>query len=183
MHVIDRLVIQRPDSAAVRPGAFLFTTVSPSVRRVLINVESDDFGTVERRECGCPLGELGLSTHLHGIRSHEKVTTEGMSFSRTDVVALLETTLPARFGGAATDYQLVEDDRAGLRRLEIVVDPRVGPVDEAQVARLFLAEMGAGSASSRMMARIWREGQTVTVVRRQPHVTAAGKINTVHVLR
>ena len=34
-----------------------------------------------------------------------------------------------------------------------------------------------------MMARIWREGQTVTVVRRQPHVTAAGKINTVHVLR
>ena len=47
---------------------------------------------------------------FHTIRSHEKLTAGGMTLLDTDVIRLLDEVLPARFGGAPTDYQLVEHE-------------------------------------------------------------------------
>jgi hypothetical protein len=53
---------------------------------------------------------LGWTTHLRDIRSQEKLTAGGMTFLDTDLIRVLEEVLPARFGGAPTDYQLVEEE-------------------------------------------------------------------------
>jgi len=85
--------------------AFLFTSVMDRPSRVLLNVESGDYGVLETRECGCELGALGWKQHLHSIRSFDKLTGWGMTFVGTNLVHIVEAVLPARFGGASTDYR------------------------------------------------------------------------------
>ena len=105
--------IQRePDSgSAMGIGALSFTTLLPASSKIMINVESGDYAEMEERPCGCPFGEVGMRTHLSGIRSYEKLTTEGNALPRrSDLYALVDEVLPARFGGGPTDYQLVEEE-------------------------------------------------------------------------
>ena len=96
-------------------------------------MDTGDFGEVEEQACECALGALGLTTHLRGIRSFEKLSGEGTTFVHTDLLRVLEEVLPARFGGAGDDYQVVETEQAeGILRLELAVSPRVGAVDPEQ---------------------------------------------------
>src|SRR5262245_6104317 len=100
-----------------------------------------------------------------------------MTFLDADVIRVLEEVLPAQFGGAPTDYQLVEDEGPdGLPRLALVVHPSVGPVPAAAMARAFLAAIGGGSGAERMMGIVWREAELVRVERRPPLLTESGKI-------
>jgi hypothetical protein len=134
----------------------------------------------DERPCGCLLGDLGLTTHLEGIRSFEKLSGEGTTFVHTDLLRVLEEVLPARFGGAGDDYQVVETESAdGILRLELIVAPRVGPADPSVVREVFLDALGDGSLD-RLRAEIWRRAGTVTVSRRLPHPTRAGKILPFH---
>jgi len=169
-----------PDNTLVR--ALHHTTVTLSSRTLVLNLESGDCGEVEERECGCLLGQLGLSVHVRGIKSYEKLTSEGMNFLRSDLLRLIEEILPARFGGGPTDYQLVEDEEDGLPTVAVVVAPEVGTVDEGEVVRTVLEGLAAGASEKRMMAGIWRDGGTVRVLRRRPYATAAGKVQPLHVL-
>jgi hypothetical protein len=146
----------------------------------MINVESDDYGVLSERTCGCPLGEVGLTTHMRGIRSYEKLTSEGNHFLGSDLLVLIESVLPARFGGAPSDYQLVEEEIGGLPRVGVVVRPSLGPVNEREVVAAVLTHLGA-EPRNRLMADVWREGDTVQVLRREPHMTAAGKILPLHI--
>jgi len=187
VHVsLDRFAVIQPElrrgpgGALVR--AFHHTTVTLSSRMLVINLESGDYGEVEERECDCLLGQLGLSVHLHAIRSYDKLTSEGMNFLRSDLVRLIEEVLPARFGGGPTDYQLVEDEEDGLPKVAVVVAPGVGPVDDGEVVRTVLEALAAGAPQNRMMAGIWRDGRTVRVLRRTPYATGAGKVQPLHVL-
>jgi hypothetical protein len=160
--------------------AFLFTSLLTSAPKVLLNVETGDHGAVDERPCGCLLGDLGLTTHLEGIRSFEKLSGEGTTFVHTDLLRVLEEVLPARFGGAGDDYQVVETESAdGILRLELIVAPRVGPADPSVVREVFLDALGDGSLD-RLRAEIWRRAGTVTVSRRLPHPTRAGKILPFH---
>jgi hypothetical protein len=93
----------------------LYTTLSRSTAKLLLNTELGDHATLERRDCGCPFGQLGFPIHLHTIRSPEKLTCEGMNFIGADLHRLIEEVLPARFGGQPTDYQLVEEEERGSR--------------------------------------------------------------------
>jgi hypothetical protein len=95
---------------------------------------------------------------------------------------LIEEVLPARFGGGPIDYQLVEDEEDGLPKVSVVVAPGVGPVDEDEVVRTVLEGLAAEASQKRMMAEIWRDGQTVRVLRRAPYATGAGKVQPLHVL-
>ena len=88
----------------------------------------------ERRSCdgGRPAlaaarsAELGMHTHLHTIRSYEKLTSEGMNFLGSDLLRLIDEALPGRFGGAPTDYQFVErEDERGLPRVDLRISPRI----------------------------------------------------------
>jgi hypothetical protein len=176
----DRVaVIER----AAGPSGLLVTTLDPLSSSLLVNLVSGDSGVLGERECGCAIGELGLSLHLHSIRSAKKLTSEGMSFLGTEVIDLLEQVLPARFGGSSADYQLVELEEDGLSRIALVVSPRVGALDEAEVLRAFSSFLRSRGAAQRLMGEVWERSGTLRVMRREPYVTPGAKTSSVHVLR
>jgi hypothetical protein len=115
------------------------------------------------------------------VGSFEKLTAGGMTFLDADVVTILEEVLPERFGGIATDYQLIEDEDAGGRtEVRLVIHPRIGPVDPATVVDVFLAALGEGVGPERVMGYLWRDAQVVRVERRPPYTTPSGKILHLH---
>lgn len=181
---IDQLgVIQRErvlDGTSV--AALVFTSLLPSAPKLMLNVESDDYGTLETRACGCLLGQLGLTLHVHGVRSYEKLTSEGMTFLGSDLIALVDEILPARFGGYPTDYQLVEEEVDGLPEVRIVVSPRIGELDEEVVVATVLSKLEEGPRYKKMMTDVWQRGEMLRVVRREPYTTGAAKILPLHVL-
>jgi hypothetical protein len=181
----DVLAVVQPASAdgtALRPRSLLVSTLSEAAPLVLLNVSLGDEAVRTERCCGCPLERLGWTTHLHTIRSYEKLTAGGMTFLDADLVRVLEETLPARFGGSAVDYQLVEQEGAdGRPVLRLLVHPRVGPVEAGAVVAVFLEAIGAPSAADRMMGLVWREADLVVVERRAPLTTTSGKILHLHV--
>ena len=61
-------------------GALVYTTLLPYSPKVMLNVESDDYGELEARSCGCVFEELGLRLHLHTLHSYEKLTAAGTTF-------------------------------------------------------------------------------------------------------
>jgi hypothetical protein len=139
---------------------------------------------MEQRTCGCPLEELGWATHLHTVRSYEKLTAGGMNFLDADVIRVLEELLPARFGGAPSHYQLVEEEgEDGRPHLRLLVHPAVGPLSAEAVTEAFLGAIGGGSGVERVMGLVWREGRILQVERRAPVATASGKILHVHIDR
>jgi hypothetical protein len=178
VHVLQSkaALIQRAD------GAILATSLLPASPKLMINVETGDSGVLERRTCGCPLGDIGFDLHLHGIRSYEKLTAEGIQFLGSELAALLEEVLPAAFGGSLTDYQLVEQEQQGLSKVSIVASLRVGALDEAKVVKTALEFLARHSVGHQLMAKFWEEGHTLGVVRREPYTTAAGKILPLHIL-
>jgi hypothetical protein len=111
---LDRYAVIERRRAVVEGGpsvdAMLFTPLSPDAPKVGFNVELGDSARIEERDCGCLLGELGLRTHLSEIRSFEKLSSEGTSFARGNVVEILDEALPGRFGGGPLDYQLLEEE-------------------------------------------------------------------------
>ncbi|MBY0523245.1 MAG: hypothetical protein K2R98_07595 [Gemmataceae bacterium] len=182
----DKLAVIQVDKRVGRGGtvlpAFVFTTLHPSSPFIMLNVETDDYGVLERRDCGCPLGRLGLTQHLHTIRSYEKLTSEGMTFYGSDLFHVIEEVLPARFGGQSTDYQFVESDEGGLPRVSVVVHPRLGNVDEAEVRATVLAALRA-CPDGPMMTDRWLQADTIRAVRRVPYATPSAKTLPLHVLR
>lgn len=185
MHFLsDKLaVLQRDkvvDAAGVTVGAFHYTTLLPSSTKVMINVESDDYGELGDRPCRCPFGSLGLTQHMSRIRSYEKLTSEGNHVLGGDLVAIIDRVLPSRFGGEPGDYQLVEEEVGGLPKVSVVVRPRLGALDEREVVTAVLSHLRS-DRRNQLMADIWRDGNTVRVVRREPYITAAGKILPLHI--
>lgn len=163
-------------SHALVVDALLVTSLLPSTPKILLNVESGDYGVMTQKPCGCGLGALGLTTHLSEIRSFEKLSGEGMTFVQTDLLRILEEVLPARFGGTAADYQVVEEEERGILRLFLIISPRVGSIDEAGARRVFIAELEKEGGFASMGARIWQRADTVGVRRQWPLATKAGKI-------
>jgi hypothetical protein len=158
----------------------VYTTLVPTTPKLMLNVESDDYGTLSRRDCGCPLHGLGYQLHLHTIRSHEKLTSEGMNFLGHDLIRLIEEVLPGRFGGTPTDFQLVEDeDERGLPEVRLVVSPRLGPLAEPEVVGCIVDFLNGIQRAGRWGER-WREAGALRVVRREPYTTSASKILALH---
>ena len=187
MHfAVDKVaVIQRDKIVGAsdeKVAALIYTTLLPTASRLMLNTESGDYGELVDRECGCLLERLGLKTHLMGVGSYEKLTSEGVSFMRHELYELVEEVLPARFGGHATDYQLVEEEEAGLPRVSILVSPGVGGVDERALIATVLDTLGKYYVGGPRMADDWRHGQTLRVMRREPFASGGRKILPLHVV-
>jgi hypothetical protein len=167
--------------AGVPPSALLVTSLRETAPLVLLNAGLGDQAVVVERRCGCPLEHLGWTRHLHTIRSYEKLTAGGATFLDSDVARILEETLPRRFGGGPTDYQLVEEESDdGRPRLRLLVHPAVGALDDGAVVDAFVHAVGAESGSLRVMALQWRQGGLLRVERRPPQTTGSGKILHLH---
>jgi hypothetical protein len=185
-HYHDMVALIQPgpggEHAPLPARALLTTSLRATAPLILLNVSLGDEADLVTRSCGCPLERVGWSTHIRDVRSFEKLSAGGMTFLDYDVVRVLETTLPARFGGGPIDYQLIEEETEdGRPLLRLLVHPKVGPLDEAMVADAFLAAIGGGSGVERVMELQWRQGDVVRVERRAPLVSAAGKV--LHVSR
>ena len=97
------------------------------------------------------------------------------------MIRVLEETLPSRFGGGPTHYQLVEEEDAdGRPVLRLLVHPAVGPLSPETVADAFLSAIGADRGAQQVMSRAWRDARMLRVERRAPIVTASGKILHLH---
>jgi hypothetical protein len=182
LHLFDDLHAVVQDRAgdgtgAARARPLYLTSLRPTASLLLLNVSIGDQAVVERRTCGCPLGVLGWDVHVHTVRSTARVTVGGMAVLDADLLRLLEERLPARFGGGPTDYQLVEEETpVGHGALCLCVHPRVGPLDAGVLAEAFLAELEATQGPERVMGLTWRAAGLVRVERRDPRVSAVGKI-------
>jgi hypothetical protein len=157
--------------------AFYFTALRSTAAKILLNVESDDYGIVEERSCGCPLGELGYVQHLREIRSFGKLTGEGVTLVGSDMVRILEEVLPARFGGSPLDFQLLEEeDEHGLSRLTLIVSPRLAIEHDERVVSTVLEALGRASAAADIARAFWQQAGTLRVRRAEPVWTNRGKL-------
>jgi len=163
--------------------AFLFTSLLYEAPKLLLNVGMGDFGNVTVEPCDCEFGRIGFDAKLSGIRSYEKLTGEGVTFVDTDFIQVIEKELPERYGGRSTDYQLVEvEDEHGLTRLRLLVSPKVGEIDEQELAGRFMAflkkaeDQGWAEAGTEM----WKQSQILQVRREFPLPTVSGKILPFH---
>ncbi|KRT77224.1 MAG: hypothetical protein XU14_C0017G0002 [Armatimonadetes bacterium CSP1-3] len=174
-------LIQRTrEYAGVPMRSFMFTTLLASARKILLNVEIDDFGLFEPRRCGCPLDDLGFRYHLANVRSFTKLTGEGVTVVGTNCVHIIEEVLPKTFGGQSIDYQLLEvEDQDHLTRLLLLVSPRLGPLDEQAVRTRFISTL---DAQERGGIPLWRQAETIQVVRQDPVHTAGGKLFPFHTI-
>jgi hypothetical protein len=155
----------------------LFTALRPACPKVMLNVDIGDYAVMEARQCGCLFDELGYSVHLHGIRSFQKLTGEGVTFIGADVYHVLEETLPRRFGGTLADYQLIESqDARGLPLYRLLVSPEIGALDEGKLVATFLAELGRLRRSYGVMTNQSVQSGIVEVRRQRPLPTARGKL-------
>jgi len=185
LHVsLDRLALvqrrRRVPGSDVEVDAFLLTTLLASAPKLALNVESDDYGVVERRDCGCPWQRLGFPLHVRGIRSFRKLTSEGMTLVGSDVLHLLEEELPARFGGDPTDYQLVEQEEGEFTRLVLRIHPRLEIDSPDAVREALLAGLARASPAADMARATWTAAGTLRVERREPVWTGRGKLMPLH---
>jgi len=163
-------------------GAIYLTSLRPTAPKVLLNVETGDYGIMSERQCGCPLGAAGLTTHLHTIRNYEKLTSAGMHFMGADLLELLEVALPQRYGGAPTDYQFIETEQEARTIIKLVISPQVGELDADAVRRFVLGQLRRRAAGGRLMTDVWRADGALQIERGQPYATGSAKIQSLHVV-
>lgn len=172
----DAIVLLQPDHAPGAPAPFYLTQLMESCPRVLINVEIGDAGVVTTRACGCLWGTLGFTTHLADVRSYRQSTVEGLSLPYAELARIAENVLPARFGGSVLHYQWAEGDmHDGMGRLQLRIDPRLGPIDAQLVRRVVLDALHERRNEHGFFAQMMDKAGTIQVVRESPRVSASGK--------
>lgn len=165
----------------IEVNAFYFTSLLPAASKIMLNVQSDDYGVIERRSCGCLLDEVGYHEQIRDIRSFGKLTGEGVTLVGSEMIRVLEEVLPSRFGGSPLDYQLLEEeDEQGFTRLSLIVSPKVDIQDEAAVIEVVLAALAESSVAANLAQALWRQASTLRVRRQEPIWTARGKLNPLH---
>jgi hypothetical protein len=183
--MLDHLaLIQAPRQVPgfqVEVNAFCFTSLLPEARKILLNTESDDYGTLTTRACGCPWGALGLTQHVSGIRSFRKFTAEVVSLPGADLEQILQEVLPAAHGGTPLDYQLLEEEEDGLTRVIFLVDPSIQGLEPAAVVETFLSTLARHTTLP--FLAYWRQSGVVRVRRESPRWSAGGKLLPLHIDR
>lgn len=173
-------VIQRPQSV---PGTettvnvFCYTSLLATAPKLMLNMESDDFGILERRTCGCQLEAAGFSDHIRQVRSARKLTGEGITLIGSDLLRIMEEVLPARFGGSLLDYQLVEEEDAnGFTRMNLLVSPELQIADEGEPVRILLEALGKGELRADIARSVLAAAGSIRVRREKPVANARGKL-------
>ncbi len=158
-----------------------FTNLLPFAARFLINAEMDDAGILEPVACDCEFARAGMNLRIRDIYSYGKLTGQGITLMGGDIVRLLETALPRRFGGAPGDYQLVEYDGARQAQLELRISPRASAGPPAAVRDFLLREI-RGCYGGALASRVWTHSGGFEAVVAEPFATRSGKVLPLHLL-
>jgi hypothetical protein len=172
---------KRAPLSDVEVDSLLFTPLRAWAPLVLVNVEMDDAGTIGPAACNCGLRALGLAKQVDNIYSYGKLTGQGMTLVGGDVLNILEKRLPERFGGAPTDYQLVEREGSYQTEIELRVHPRLGLTSEKKVRQFFLEQLTQVNSGS-MTRRHWTETEGFQVVFAEPFLVGNRKVLPLHLL-
>jgi hypothetical protein len=155
---------------------FFLTSFLGTAPRIMINVEIGDAGSISKRDCGCPLHDIGFHTHLSQVRSFSRTSSEGMSLPYQVLQNIIEDILPVKHGGTSLDYQWIEvEDNKSLTRLVLLVSPSIGAVNEKELIKDVLTELKQRGVYDRINAEMWDQAGALRVVRRNPKPTGAGK--------
>jgi hypothetical protein len=174
---------RRVEQTDIDVNAFLFTGLLPSSPKIMLNMETDDFGEIETRKCGCLFDQLGFNNHIYNIRSYAKLTGSSMSIIGSDFIRILEEVLPDKYGGAPTDYQLLEEEDAeGITHLSLVISPSVGEIDENGVIVTVLEELRNSAHGGNLAAALWSQVNALGVKRMNP-ISKSGKVMTLHLVK
>jgi len=172
---------RRAPLSDVEVNSLLFTNLLPFASRFLINAEMDDAGTLEPIDCDCEFARAGMNSRIRDIFSYGKLTGQGITLMGGDILRILETALPQRFGGAPGDYQLVEYDGASQAQLELRISPRAGAAPPAAVREFLLREI-RGCYGGALASRVWTHSGGFTAVVAEPFATRGGKVLSLHLL-
>jgi hypothetical protein len=188
-HLLDDAFALVADPESDSAGAegtvgFHITTLLPTTPKIMLNVIADDYGRIERRNCGCLFEECGYEFHLSNIQSVNKLTGEGVTLVGSEMLKILEQGLPARFGGSPLDYQLQEEEDAqGFTRLALVISPRVTLSNEPEVIDFVVKSLRSSSLSADLAQSAWQSARALYVKRAEPVWTARGKLQPLHVVK
>jgi hypothetical protein len=172
---------RRAPLSDVEVNSLLFTTLLPFAARFLINAEMDDAGIPEPVDCDCEYARAGLNYRIRDIFSYGKLTGQGITLMGNDVLRILETALPQRFGGGPGDYQLVEYDGARQAQVELRISPRAGAAVPADVRDFLLKEI-RGCYGGSLALRVWTHSGGLEAVVAEPFATRSGKVLPLHLL-
>jgi len=165
----------------VEVNSLMFTTLLPFAARFLINAEMDDAGVLEPVDCDCEFGRAGMNWQIRDIYSYGKLTGQGVTLIGSDVVRLLESALPERFGGGPGDYQLIECDGSRQAQLELRISPRARARSPQEVRDFLLREI-RGCYGGSLAARLWTHSGGLEAVVAEPLATPNGKVLPLHLL-
>jgi hypothetical protein len=119
-----------------------------------------------------------LTRQLDNIFSYGKLTGGGVTLLSGGLLSILEQSLPARFGGVPSDYQIVECEGPAQTEIQLRAHPRLGGSEE-EIKRFFLGELkrlwGGGPAGG-----IWTQMGAIRVVLGEPYAMGGGKVNLLH---
>lgn len=186
LHILmDMLsVIQHPRSvgeSGPTVDAFHFTSLLPTAPKIMLNVESDDYGVLDRTPCGCALEALGFADHVREVRSFRKLTGDGVTLVGSEMLHVLEEVLPARFGGTAMDYQLIEEEGDnGLTRMSLIVSPEVTLSSEKDVLDVVFESLKRESVAGKIARSVWTQSGALRIKRMDPVCTERGKMMSLH---
>jgi hypothetical protein len=165
----------------VEVNSLMFTNLLPFAARFLINAEMDDAGILEPVDCDCEYARAGMNLRIRDIYSYGKLTGQGITLIGGDVVRILETALPQRFGGGPGDYQLVEYDGARQAQVELRISPRAGAGPPAVVRDFLLREIRRCYGGA-LASRVWTHSGGLEAVVAEPFTTRSGKVLPLHLL-
>lgn len=177
-------VISRKKTAPlsnVEVDSLMHTSLLPMAATVVINAESDDAGILGPARCGCKLRAMGFDRQLDRIFSYGKLTGHNLTLVQGDILELLERHLPARFGGAPTDFQLVEHEGSAQTELELRVDPRLG-VRSTEEVREFVIGRVRQLWGGALTAATWKHNENFRVVFAEPYLTGERKVLPLHLI-
>ncbi|MFO7956647.1 MAG: hypothetical protein R6X33_06065 [Candidatus Brocadiia bacterium] len=169
-------VVQPEGGPSGRHPALCFTPLLAGQQPTVINLEVGDTARLLRGSCDCELGAAGLNTFAHTVRSVRRVTAEGVTLATSDFATLVDSILPAAFGGGPGDYQVVEEISSDAASVLIRVHPRLGRVETGEVIRLVRRHVRTRNPQ---VAGILDGADAFRVQRKPPLLTPAGKLHPV----
>lgn len=179
MHVFDHafglVTRRRARSDGTDVDALLWTTLQPAAGQLMLNMENDDYGSVDvGPSCDGPLEALGLRTTVRQVRGMSKVVAGGVTVDGELLVRMVDVLLPERFGGAPSDYQFSEAGEDGVARLELRIAPRLPGIDPAAVVDAVESALRQDELGL-LATAVWASTGAVTVVREPPRTAPSGK--------